>query len=238
VTIRRQTRHAGVSRHPGSKGPGPRLSPGRLEPQRIDEILKNLRKLYPDATCELNFKTPLQLLIATILSAQCTDKRVNLVTPALFKRYPSAKAFAESDPGELESLIRSTGFYRSKAKAVREACREIVDRFGGEVPSTMEELLTLQGVARKTANVVLGTAFRKAEGVVVDTHVKRLAYRLGLSDETDPPKIEKDLMARVPRGEWIFFGHALTWHGRRVCFARSPNCPGCLLNKVCPKRGV
>jgi len=201
-------------------------------------ILKGLRKLYPEATCELNFKNPLQLLVATILSAQCTDKRVNMVTPALFKKYPTAAAFAKADPTELESMVRSTGFYRSKAKSVMDACKALVERFAGAVPRTMDELLTLRGVARKTANVVLGTAYGVAAGVVVDTHVIRLSYRLGLSDEKDPVKIEKDLMALVPQKDWTFFGHALTWHGRRVCFARSPDCPGCSLRSVCPKRGV
>jgi endonuclease-3 len=202
------------------------------------EILKRLHKLYPGATCELNFKTPLELLVATILSAQCTDKRVNQVTPDLFRKYASAEDFAEAGPVELESMVRSTGFYRAKARSIREACRTLVEKFNGRVPKSMEELLTLRGVARKTANVILGTAYKTAEGIVVDTHVKRLAWRMGLSDEKEPEKIERDLMELVPRGEWIFFGHAMTWHGRRMCFARAPDCPNCALNKVCPKRGV
>lgn len=200
------------------------------------EILKRLHKLYPDAACELNFKTPLELLIATILSAQCTDKRVNMVTPELFRKYVSARDFAEAEPVELESMIRSTGFYRAKARSIREACRALVEQFNGKVPKSMDELLTLRGVARKTANVILGTAYATAEGIVVDTHVKRLAWRMGLSDEKEPEKIERDLMELIPRKEWIFFGHAMTWHGRRICFARAPDCPNCALNKVCPKR--
>lgn len=202
------------------------------------DILRGLRKLYPGANCELNFKTPLELLVATILSAQCTDKRVNLVTSELFKRYKTARDYARSPQKELERLIHSTGFFRSKALAVREACRAIDERFGGAVPRAMEELTSLRGVARKTANVVLGTAYQVAGGVVVDTHVKRLARRMGLSNEKEPEKIEKDLMVAVPRKDWIFFGHAMVWHGRRVCRAANPDCPGCLLNKVCPKRGV
>lgn len=201
-------------------------------------VLRGLRKLYPDAHCELDFKTPLELIVATILSAQCTDKRVNLVTPHLFKKYRSAADYAKADLATLESEIRTTGFYRNKALAIREMARALVEKHRGEVPKTVEALLELRGVARKTANVVLGTAYGLPEGVVVDTHVKRVAYRLGLTDEKDPERIERDLMAVVPRKDWIFFGHAMIWHGRRVCFAVSPNCPGCLLNKICPKRGV
>ncbi|HBL18414.1 MAG TPA: endonuclease III [Elusimicrobia bacterium] len=197
-----------------------------------------LRKLYPDAHCELDFKTPLQMLAAVILSAQCTDKRVNLVTPALFQRYRRAEDFADAEPAELESLIRSTGFFRAKARSIREAARALVERHGGRVPGTMAELLELRGVARKTANVILGTVFGKAEGVVVDTHVKRLAFRLGLTRRTDPVRIERDLMACLPREDWVFFGHALVWHGRRVCHARKPDCGGCGLARVCPQRGV
>jgi endonuclease-3 len=202
------------------------------------KVLEGLKKLYPDAHCELNFKTPLQLLVATILSAQCTDKRVNWVTPALFKKYPNAKAFANAEPQDVETLIHSTGFFRAKAKSIIGACKRIVEAFGGEVPSSMDELLMLRGVARKTANVILGTAFGKAEGVVVDTHVIRLSHRLGLSRQKTPEKIESDLMKQFPQKDWIFLSHALVWHGRRVCFARSPNCAGCALNKICPKRGV
>lgn len=201
-------------------------------------MVSGLRKLYPDAHCELDFKTPLQLVVATILSAQCTDRRVNMVTPALFKRYPDAKAFAEADPAQLESLVRTTGFYRAKALSIREMAKALVTRFGGQVPKTMEQLLTLRGVARKTANVVLGTAYGIASGIVVDTHMRRVSYRLGLTDQTDPVKIEKDLQEIVPKKDWIFFGHAMIWHGRRVCKALNPDCPGCALNRFCPKRGV
>ncbi len=197
-----------------------------------------LKILYPRAHCELDFKTPLELIVATILSAQCTDKRVNVITKALFARYKTAKDYAGAEVSELEALIRSAGFFRSKAKSIVETARTLVADFGGKVPQTMEELLKLRGVARKTANVILGTAFGKSEGIVVDTHMKRLAYRTGLSDETDPVKVERDLMACVPREDWIFFGHAMVWHGRRVCFARSPECGSCALSKFCPKRGV
>lgn len=206
--------------------------------RRVGPILRGLRKTYPDAHCELDFSNPLELAVATILSAQCTDKRVNLVTRALFKRYRTARDYAESDPAELEALIRSAGFFRAKARSIRELAKAVVRDHAGRVPDTMEELLKLQGVARKTANVILGTAFGKSEGVVVDTHMRRVAYRLGLTDEKDPPKIERDLMAAVPRKDWDFFGHAMVWHGRRCCYARAPECPRCPLNKVCPKRGV
>ena len=197
-----------------------------------------LRRLYPDSHCELAFSNPLELLVATILSAQCTDKRVNLVTPALFRRYKTAAAYAGAEPAELEGLIRSTGFFRAKAKSIMEMARALAERHGGKVPDSMEELLKLRGVARKTANVILGTAFGKAEGIVVDTHMKRLSYRLGLTDQEDPVKVEKDLMAEIPRKDWIFFGHALIWHGRRVCKAASPDCAACGLAAFCPKRGV
>ncbi len=206
--------------------------------RRAVRLLAGLRTLYPDAHCELDFKTPLELLVATILSAQCTDKRVNIVTRSLFKRCRTAAGYAGLDRAELESLVRSTGFFRAKAASIQEACRTLVAEFGGRVPRTMEQLLTLRGVARKTANVILGTAFGISEGIVVDTHMKRLAFRMGLTEETDPVKVERDLMACVPRRDWIFWGHAMVWHGRRVCAARSPDCPGCLLNKVCPRRGV
>lgn len=200
--------------------------------------LKALRALYPDAHCELEFKSPLQLIVATILSAQCTDKRVNLVTPALFARFPTAKALAAADIHQIEALIRSTGFFRSKALSIKTMAAALVERHGGSVPEKMEELLELRGVARKTANVVLGTAFGKPEGIAVDTHVLRLSYRLALSDAKDPVKVEQDLMAVVAQKDWTFFSHSLIWHGRRVCFARSPDCPGCLMRPFCPKRGV
>ena len=176
--------------------------------------------------------------MATILSAQCTDVRVNKITPALFARYPDARALAQAKTPELESIVRSAGFYRAKAKSIQETAKSLVVNFGSQVPRSMAELLTLRGVARKTANVVLGTAYGKAEGVVVDTHVKRLSYRLGLSDQTDPEKIEKDLMAILPRKRWIFFGHALVWHGRRVCKAAAPDCENCCMKQFCPRRGM
>ena len=209
-----------------------------LTKERCAAILEGLRELYPDAHCELEFKNPLELLVATILSAQCTDKRVNSVTKTLFKRYLTAKDYAEAEPSELEGLIRPAGFFRQKGRSIREMAKALVADFGGRVPDSMDRLLELRGVARKTANVILGTAFGKAEGIVVDTHVRRLAYRMGLSEEEDPVKVEKDLMALVPGKEWIFFGHAVIWHGRRVCKALSPDCPGCALSKVCPQRGV
>lgn len=202
------------------------------------KVVAGLRRLYPEAHCELNYKNPLELIVAVILSAQCTDKRVNIIIRKLFLKYKTARDYAAADRAELESLIRSAGFFRSKAKSIQEMAKTLIEKHGGEVPDTMEELLELRGVARKTANVVLGDAFGKAEGVVVDTHVKRLSYRLGLTNHTDPVKIERELMKYVPRPDWIFFGHALVWHGRRVCAASSPNCPGCILNRICPKRGV
>lgn len=205
---------------------------------KISDILQVLRKLYPKAHCELDYQTPLQLLVAVILSAQCTDKRVNEVTKRLFARCASAEDYATIETGELEGIIRSTGFFRSKAKSIQEAARTLIRDFKGQVPDTMEALLTLRGVARKTANVILGTAFGKAEGIVVDTHMKRVAFRLGLTREEDPVKVERDLMKVVARKDWIFFGHAMVWHGRRLCHARSPNCPQCPMRSFCPKRGV
>jgi endonuclease-3 len=193
--------------------------------------------MYPDAHCALHHDNALQLLIATILSAQCTDVRVNKVTPDLFARYPDAKAFAAADPRELESLIRSTGFYRNKARSIIACCRKIVDDHGGKVPSTLEELVPLPGVGRKTANVVLGDAF-DVPGITVDTHVGRLSRRLALTAETDPRKVERDLMQLLPRKEWTLFSHRMIFHGRQVCFARKPNCAGCALNDICPKIGV
>ena len=206
--------------------------------ERVKALLKGLRKLYPDAHCELDYSTPLELLIAVILSAQCTDVRVNKTTKALFKRYRSAADFAAADPAELEGLVRSCGFYRMKAKSIMETSRLILEKFGGKVPDTMEGLLSLRGVARKTANVVLGEVYGKPEGVVVDTHMKRLCYRFGLTDEEDPVKVEKDLEAIVPKKDWVFWSHAVIWHGRRVCKAQNPACDACTLRPNCPQRGV
>jgi len=204
------------------------------EQERINEILRRLREAYPDAQCALRHSNPLELLVATMLSAQCTDERVNQVTEKLFQKYRTAEDYAMANPEELEQDIRPTGYYRSKARRLQEAARVLVERYNGRVPDTMEELLELPGVARKTANMVLGVAFNRAEGIVVDTHVKRVAQRLGLTKEQDPLKIEQDLMAIVPREQWIDFSHQMIWHGRRICKARSPDCPSCPLNDLCP----
>ena len=201
---------------------------------RIAALLAALRRTYPDAHCELNFHTPLELLVATILSAQCTDKMVNRVTADLFRKYRSAADFAGAAPGALEEDIKSLGFFRNKAKNIRGACQALLERHGGEVPRTMEELVRLAGVGRKTANVVLGNAFGINAGIVVDTHVTRLAGRLGLTAETDAEKIEAALIPLVPREDWTLFSHWLIWHGRRRCGARKPDCAGCELRAWCP----
>jgi endonuclease III len=206
--------------------------------QRALEILILLKRLYPDATCSLTYQTPVQLLVATILSAQCTDERVNLVTPVLFARFPDAISLANCDREELESIIRSTGFYRNKAKNIQGACQKIVSEFGGEVPKQMEKLLTLPGVARKTANVVLAHAFGINQGVTVDTHVTRLSARLGLTEETNPVKIERDLMRLLPQPDWENFSIRVIYHGRAVCKARKPNCAECKLAHICPSAEV
>ena len=197
-----------------------------------------MKRTYPDAGCSLSHKNPFELLIATILSAQCTDKRVNMVTPALFKKYPGPGEMAAAPLSALEALIRSTGFYHSKALSIKEAARGVAEDFGGKVPADMKKLLTLRGVARKTANVVLGSAYGIAAGVVVDTHVKRLAFRLGLTKEIDPVKIERDLTAEIPKSDWIWLAHALVIHGRSICDARKPLCEKCPLTALCPKVGV
>jgi endonuclease-3 len=203
------------------------------DPKRVAAILAKLDEAYPDATCELKHQNAFQLLVSTILSAQCTDVRVNQVTQELFKKYTTPEAFAYAMPAELEQEIRPTGFFRNKTKSVMGASKEIVEKFGGQVPRTMEEILTLPGVARKTGNVVLGTAYGIAGGVVVDTHVIRLSRRLDLTRHEDPKKIEQDLMAIIPKEKWIQFSHQLIWHGRRVCFARKPKCIDCNLEKLC-----
>ena len=205
---------------------------------RTRQIIQRLKQAYPDAHCELNHTNPLQLLIATILSAQCTDARVNQVTPALFKRCKTARDFAEIPTAELETVIRSTGFYRSKAKSIRGCAAALVKDHGGEVPQTMEHLHKLSGVGRKTANVVLGNAFNLAEGVVVDTHVGRLSRRMGLTRQNDPVKVEQALMKIVPQADWTLFSHLLIWHGRRRCSARKPDCAQCEIATLCLKRGV
>lgn len=197
-----------------------------------------LAKTYPAAKCALNFRNPLELLIATILSAQCTDTRVNIVTKDLFKKYRSAADYAAADSAQLEREIQSTGFFRSKAKSIQGACGQLVERHGGKVPKELESLVELPGVGRKTANVVLGTAFSIASGVVVDTHVRRISQRLGLTTEKDPEKIERDLMAVLRPSEWIDFSHRLIHHGRQICVARRPKCDVCTLAKVCPRIGV
>jgi endonuclease-3 len=203
------------------------------DPKRVAAILAKLDEAYPNATCELNYQNAFQLVIATILSAQCTDVRVNQVTETLFEKYPTPEAFAYATPSELEKEIRPTGFFRNKTKSVMGASKAIVEQFGGQVPRTMEEMLTLPGVARKTANVVLGTAYGIASGIVVDTHVQRLSNRLDLTRNEDPKKIEQDLMAIIPKEKWIQFSHQLIWHGRRVCFARKPHCAVCNLESLC-----
>ena len=203
------------------------------DPKRVAAILAKLDEAYPNATCELNHKNAFQLLIATILSAQCTDVRVNQVTETLFRKYPDARAFAYATPSELEREIRPTGFFRNKTKSIMGASKGILENFGGEVPRTMEEILTLPGVARKTANVVLGTAYGIPSGIVVDTHVQRIAKRLDLTRNEDPKKIEPDLMQVIPKDKWILFSHQIIWHGRRICQARKPKCAECNLESLC-----
>src|SRR5881275_3140727 len=206
--------------------------------ERVAQLIKIWPKVYPDAHTELTFKNPLELLIATILSAQCTDKRVNMVTPLLFKKYRSAKDYAAAPQAELENAIKSTGFFRNKAKSIRAATSTINQKFGGKVPDSMEELRELPGVGRKTANVVLGNAFEKNEGIVVDTHVARLSQRLGLTKQKDAEKIERDLIKLVPREHWTDWSHWLIWHGRRRCYARKPDCSRCEVFKLCPSGKV
>jgi endonuclease-3 len=204
------------------------------EQRRIDTLIQRLAAAYPDATCSLDHRTPFELLVSTILSAQCTDERVNMVTPALFAKYRRPEEYLAVPDEELEQDIRSTGFYRNKAKSIRGAAKLLVERFGGDLPRTMEEMLALPGVARKTANVVLGTAYGLAEGIAVDTHVRRLSGRLGLTEHDDPVKIERDLMALIPRDGWISISHRLILHGRQVCHARKPDCAHCTLADLCP----
>ena len=216
-----------------AKPPKRRVTPYPTNPKRVAAILAKLDEAYPGAVCELKHANPLQLLISTILSAQCTDVRVNQVTQSLYKKYRDVKALAYADPAELEQEIRPTGFFRNKTKAIIGASKAIIDKFGGQVPRTMEEILTLPGVARKTANVVLGTGYGIANGVVVDTHVQRLARRLELTKHEEPKKIEQDLMTIIPQNKWIQFSHQLIWHGRRVCVARSPRCFACNLESIC-----
>lgn len=206
--------------------------------QHTAEIIKRLKKMYPDAHCALNHTNAFELLIATILSAQCTDDRVNIVTETLFRKYPNPQDYIDADLQDITHDIKSINFFNNKAKNIQATAGKIVENFGGEVPQTMEELLTLNGVARKTANVVLGNAFGIASGVVVDTHVSRLSQRLGITEETTPEKIEKDLKELVPKKDWVMFSHWLIYHGRQICKARKPNCEECKLKDICPKIGV
>jgi endonuclease III len=228
-TKKRKTGAAASAKASGAKSRG-------TNPKRVRAILEKLDEAYPAATCALTHENPFQLLVATILSAQCTDVRVNMVTPELFRKYPDAKHLAYANPAELEQQIRTTGFFRNKAKSLIGASKKLTEEFSGKVPQTMEEILTLPGVARKTANVVLGTGYGIALGVVVDTHVQRVTQRLDLTKNTDPKKIEQDLMNVIPKDRWILFSHQIIWHGRRVCQARKPRCLECNLEKICYSR--
>jgi len=214
-----------------------RIAKAAIGPYAL-EVFSRLKRAYPDAHTELDYETPLQLVIATILSAQCTDKRVNMVTPLLFRTYPTAAALADAPPERLEEIIKSTGFFRNKTKSLIGLGKALVERHHGEVPDSMVALVKLPGVGRKTANVILGNAFGKNEGIVVDTHVARLSHRLGLTKETDPVKIEQDLMRLFPREDWTLLAHLLIFHGRRVCVARAPKCEVCVLNDICPSSTV
>ena len=205
----------------------------------INETIARLRTMHPDAHCELNYETPHQLLVATIMSAQSTDVRVNQVTPILFEKYKTPVEYAVANPTDIEEIIRSVGFFRQKTKFIQESARTIVHQFGGEIPNNMDDLLTLKGVARKTANVVLGEIYQISEGVTVDTHVKRIAHKLGwVSTSKDPVKVEKELMALLPQSNWIEISHLLVFHGRRICYARTPQCTNCLLNDICPSSDI
>jgi endonuclease III len=219
-----------ASTAPGKKSRKPQL---KTSPERIAKIIAGLQKAYPSATCALVHSNVWELLVATILSAQCTDARVNMVTPTLFRRFPTPAAMAKAPMPEIEDLIRTTGFFRNKAKSISGAARGIVERFGGKVPQTMAELLTLPGVARKTGNVVLGVAYNVAEGIVVDTHVLRLSRRLELTLNTEPKKVEQDLVKIIPRDHWIDFSHELILHGRAICIARKPRCADCTIEPGC-----
>ena len=227
----------GTTALPGAGAKGRRNGKSELL-QQAQRVIDRLRADYPEASCALVYKTPVQLLVATILSAQCTDARVNLVTGPLFAKYPTAEALAKIPLSELERLIQSTGFFRNKAKNIKAACQALVENYGGKVPRSLDELVALPGVGRKTANVVLGTAYGIASGVVVDTHVARVSYRLGLTREKSPEKIERDLMEIVPREEWVDFSHRMIHHGRQVCVARKPRCEKCSMQSFCPKVGV
>jgi endonuclease-3 len=209
-----------------------------MEEKRVKEIINILKKEYPDAKIALNFNTPIEILVATILSAQCTDERVNKVTEKLFKKYKTVKDYAEADLKEFEEEIKSTGFYHNKAKNIISSAKIIMEKYNGEVPKKMEDLLNLPGVARKTANIVLGNAYNIVEGIAVDTHVKRLSYRLGFTKNTDPEKIERDLMKIIPEKYWFIISYLLIEHGRKICDAKKPKCEKCVLEKRCPKAGL
>lgn len=223
------TKKANLKKSPAKKS----STNSNLEPARIADLIRRLEAAYPNAECALHHRNAWELLVATILSAQCTDARVNMVTPELFRKYPTPQAMSQASLPALEEDIRSTGFFRNKAKSISGAARQLVERFGGKVPRTMDELLTLPGVARKTGNVVLGVAFHLAEGVVVDTHVLRLSNRLGLTKSSDPKQVEQDLMKIIPRDHWIQFSHELIHHGRQICVARKPRCIECSLEPLC-----
>lgn len=214
----------------------PAANPARKE--QTKRVVRRLKADYPDAVCALENETPFELLVATILSAQCTDERVNIVTPVLFAKYPTAAEMAGAPLSKIEEIIKSTGFFRNKAKSIQACSRALVEQYDGEVPRTLEELVALPGVGRKTANVVLGTAYRIPTGVVVDTHVTRISHRLGLTTHTNAEKIERDLMEILPKKEWIDFSHRMIWHGRKICVARKPKCPECSMKAFCPKIGV
>jgi endonuclease III len=212
-----------------------RISESSPPVSRVRAILRRLRAAYPEARCSLDFRTPWELLVATILSAQCTDERVNQVTPGLFQRYPGPQAFADADEGEIAKEIFTTGFHNQKARSLRGAALAMLERHGGKVPRSTEQLVRLPGVGRKTAAVVSGNAFGRREGIAVDTHVGRLTRRLGLTTETDPEKVERELMAIVPRSAWVAWSHLLIWHGRAICLSRAPRCPECVLLDLCPE---
>ena len=230
-------RKKGVAARPPKKRRPRRIAKNAIGPYAL-EVFSRLKRAYPDARTELDYETPLQLAIATILSAQCTDKRVNMVTPLLFQTFPTAASLADAPPEKLEEIIKSTGFFRNKTKSLIGLGKALVERHNGEIPDSMEELVKLPGIGRKTANVILGNAYGKNEGIVVDTHVARLSHRLGLTKETDPIKIEQDLMPLFPRKDWALLSHLLIFHGRRVCEARRPTCEICVLNDICPSSTV
>jgi len=235
--VARKPRVTDARARPQRKAAPRRISKSEIGPYAL-EVLSRLKREYPDARTELDYQTPLQLLVATILSAQCTDKRVNMVTPLLFQTFPTAASLADAPPEKVEEIIKSTGFFRNKTKSLIGLGKALVERHNGEVPDSMDALVRLPGVGRKTANVVLGNAFKKNVGIVVDTHVARLSHRLGFTRETDPVKIEQDLMPLFPREDWALLAHLLIFHGRRVCEARRPKCEICVLSDICPSSTV